>query len=152
MEERSTNSTGACSIPPTQGSRRKCQINSMLTKLIISIYLFLFLFFWVGGCSITWCWKWLHFHWLKWNLGWNKWFRISLTQKCENRNRIMTQTLQHQRLQLQSQYSYSQLPLRWTHSGPAPTVRLREVSALEGDEVNDCSMAGTKSTLDRCPL
>ena len=31
----------------------------------------------------------------------------------------------------------SQLPLRWTHSGPALTVRLREVSTLEGDEVND---------------
>ena len=32
---------------------------------------------------------------------------------------------------------YNQLPLRWTCSGPAPTVCLREVSALEGDEVND---------------
>ena len=31
----------------------------------------------------------------------------------------------------------SQLPLRRTRWGPAPTVRLREVSALEGDEVND---------------
>ena len=33
---------------------------------------------------------------------------------------------------------YRQLPLRRTHSGPAPTVRLKEVSALVGDEVNDC--------------
>ena len=32
---------------------------------------------------------------------------------------------------------YSQLPLRRTCSGPAPTVCLREVSALEGDEIND---------------
>ena len=32
---------------------------------------------------------------------------------------------------------YSELPLRRTRSGPAPTVRLREVSTLEGDEVND---------------
>ena len=32
---------------------------------------------------------------------------------------------------------YSQVPLRWTHLGPALTVRLREVSALEGDQVND---------------
>ena len=41
---------------------------------------------------------------------------------------------------------YSQLHLRQTRSGPAPTVRLREVSALEGDEVNDWSTAGTNST------
>ena len=57
---------------------------------------------------------------------------------------------------------YSQLPLRWTRSGPALTVRLREVSTLEVDEVNDCqSMAGTNSMCDcfrevsalkRCPL
>ena len=32
---------------------------------------------------------------------------------------------------------YNQLPLRRTCSGPAPTVRLKEVSTLEGDEVND---------------
>ena len=32
---------------------------------------------------------------------------------------------------------YSQLLFRQTHSGPALTVCLREVSALEGDEVND---------------
>ena len=32
---------------------------------------------------------------------------------------------------------YNQLPLRQIHLGPAPTVCLREVSALEGDEVND---------------
>ena len=32
---------------------------------------------------------------------------------------------------------HSQLPLRRTRSGPAPTVRLREVSTLEGHEVND---------------
>ena len=32
---------------------------------------------------------------------------------------------------------YRQLPLRWTRSGPAPTVRLIEVSTLEGDELND---------------
>ena len=32
---------------------------------------------------------------------------------------------------------YIQLPLTRTHSGPAPTVCLGEVSALEGDEVND---------------
>ena len=41
---------------------------------------------------------------------------------------------------------YSQLPLRWTHLGPALTVHLREVSTLVGDEVNDLSMAGTNST------
>ena len=34
-------------------------------------------------------------------------------------------------------WHYSQLPLRRTRSGPAPTVCLREVSALGGDEVND---------------
>ena len=33
--------------------------------------------------------------------------------------------------------TYNKLSLRRTRSGPAPTVRLREVSALEGDEVND---------------
>ena len=38
------------------------------------------------------------------------------------------QTLENER------YYYSQLPLRRTHSGPALTVHLREVSALEGDE------------------
>ena len=38
---------------------------------------------------------------------------------------------------------YSQLLLRQTHSGPALTVRLREVSALEGDEVNDWRTVGT---------
>ena len=32
---------------------------------------------------------------------------------------------------------YSQLPLRQTRSRPAPTVHLREVSTLEGDEVNN---------------
>ena len=32
---------------------------------------------------------------------------------------------------------HSQLPLRRTRSGPALTVHLREVSTLEGDEVND---------------
>ena len=55
---------------------------------------------------------------------------------------------------------YSQLPLRRTRSGPAPTVHLREVSALKGDEVNDWSTAGTNSTcrfrevaaLTRCTL
>ena len=31
---------------------------------------------------------------------------------------------------------YSQLPLRQTRSGPAPTVHLGEASAFEGDEVN----------------
>ena len=46
-------------------------------------------------------------------------------------------------------WEYSQLPLRRTRSGPAPTVHLREVSALEGDEVNDWSTTGTNST---CPL
>ena len=44
---------------------------------------------------------------------------------------------------------YSQLRLRRTRSGPAPTVRLREVSALEGDEVNNWSTTGTNCT---CPL
>ena len=38
---------------------------------------------------------------------------------------------------------YSRLPLKQTQSGPALTVRLREVSALGGDEVDDWSMAGT---------
>ena len=38
---------------------------------------------------------------------------------------------------------------RVTRSGPAPTVCLREVSALEGDEVNDWRTAGTNSM---CPL
>ena len=40
----------------------------------------------------------------------------------------------------------SRLPLKQTRSGPAPTVRLREVSALGGDEVDevdDWSTAGT---------
>ena len=32
---------------------------------------------------------------------------------------------------------YSHLPLRRTRSGQALTVRLREVSVLEGDKVND---------------
>ena len=40
---------------------------------------------------------------------------------------------------------YSQLPLRRTRLGPAPTVCLGEVSALEGDEVNDWNMTGTSS-------
>ena len=40
---------------------------------------------------------------------------------------------------------YSHLPLRGTCSGPALTVCLRRVSALEGDEVNDWSTAGTNS-------
>ena len=51
---------------------------------------------------------------------------------------------------------YSQLPLRWTRSGPAPTVRLREVSALEGDEVRQGPTPGVcfteVSTLTRCSL
>ena len=42
-----------------------------------------------------------------------------------------------------------QLPLRRTPSEPSPTVRLIEVSALEGDEANDWSTAGSNST---CPL
>ena len=32
---------------------------------------------------------------------------------------------------------YSRLPLRQTHSGPPPTVHLREVPVFEGDKVND---------------
>ena len=43
-------------------------------------------------------------------------------------------------------HCYSQLSLRQTRLGPAPTVHLREVSALEGDAVNDWSTAGTNST------
>ena len=51
---------------------------------------------------------------------------------------------------------YSQLPLRWTRSGPAPTVRLREVSTLEGDEVRQGPTPGVcfseVSALMRCSL
>ena len=51
-------------------------------------------------------------------------------------------------------------PLRQTHSGPAPTVSLREVSALEGDQ-SKCLKYGRDqlhvsalevSALTRCPL
>ena len=62
-----------------------------------------------------------------------------------------TRALIYQLYILQILSVYSQLPLRWTRSGQAPIVRFREVSALEGDEVNDRDKLPV-STLERCPL
>lgn len=67
---------------------------------------------------------------------------------------------------LSSTTMYRQLHLRRTRMGPALTLHLREVSALDGDEVNEWNTVGTNSmcslwrgvpfrevpTLTRCPL
>ena len=50
---------------------------------------------------------------------------------------MATTSLSFDSLGIDYKPSISLLPLRRTHLGPAPTVHLKELSALEGDEVND---------------
>ena len=49
---------------------------------------------------------------------------------------MATMSLSFDSLGIDYKPSISLLPLRRTHSGPAPTIRLKEVSTLKGDEVN----------------
>ena len=64
---------------------------------------------------------------------------LNMTWSCYQRkeNTLNASQFQHWILSTEIDKGVHQLPLRRTPSGPASTVRLREVSALEGDEAND---------------
>ena len=144
-------------VPGSLTAYRYCFYKPFFPLLLLRVRVAFFLFF----SSSLWM------SWLFLFLGWNpnKW-SCTLTvlwkkkkehkfvleaHKSISRSEYVQNTNMEEGLSRESAWScsYSQLPLGRTRSGPAPTVRLREVSASEGDEVNDWSTAGTIST---CPL